>query len=81
MRVTVAPERCCSSGQCVLTAPDVFDQNEEDGTVVLLDPRPPTARHDDVRTAVDICPCAAITVHEEPADASEPAAPLKEAAP
>ncbi|MFE3946199.1 ferredoxin, partial [Streptomyces sp. NPDC059118] len=35
MKVTVDQNKCVASGQCVLSAPDVFDQREEDGIVVL----------------------------------------------
>jgi ferredoxin len=36
MKVAVEQDRCVGSGQCVLLAPDVFDQRDEDGSVVLL---------------------------------------------
>jgi ferredoxin len=51
-----------ASGQCVLSADAVFDQREEDGTVVLLDPGPPAELDDDVRRAAMLCPAQAITV-------------------
>ena len=41
MKVKVDQARCVASGNCVLTAPEVFDQRDEDGIVVLLDPSPP----------------------------------------
>ncbi len=31
MRVSVEPEKCCGAGQCVLLAPKVFDQLDEQG--------------------------------------------------
>ena len=37
MKVTVDEDKCCGAGTCVLLAPDVFDQRDEDGIVVLLD--------------------------------------------
>ncbi|MYS23075.1 Ferredoxin [Streptomyces sp. DvalAA-14] len=64
MRVLTDQDKCCGSGQCVLAAPDVFDQREEDGIVVLLDPRPPAGTHADVRDAAAFCPAGAITVQE-----------------
>ncbi|MFE3743374.1 ferredoxin [Streptomyces sp. NPDC059134] len=39
MRVTVDQESCVGAGQCVLNAPDVFDQ-DDDGFVVLLNEAP-----------------------------------------
>jgi ferredoxin len=65
MRLTVDTGACCGSGQCVLAVPAVFDQREEDGIVRLLDPAPPDALHEDVRTAAAVCPSAAIEVHDD----------------
>jgi ferredoxin len=64
MRVTVDQEKCVASGQCVLAAADVFDQREEDGTVILLNPTPPAQLAEDVRRAAALCPARAITVDE-----------------
>jgi ferredoxin len=64
MRVTVDQDKCVASGQCVLAAPDVFDQRDEDGIVVLLNPNPPEDRADDVRQAAAVCPALAIWVEE-----------------
>ena len=61
MRVTVNIDKCCGSGQCVLVAPEVFDQGEEDGIVRLLDDAPPTDLHAAVNEAVALCPASAIT--------------------
>jgi ferredoxin len=58
--LSVDPARCCGAGQCVLTAPEVFDQDEETGLVVLLDPRPPTETLRAVRDAAAFCPAGAI---------------------
>ncbi|NUW42028.1 ferredoxin [Nonomuraea rhodomycinica] len=66
MNITVDAGKCCGAGQCVLLAPDVFDQNEDDGIVVLLDATPPEALRAAVREAADVCPAAAITVEERP---------------
>jgi ferredoxin len=41
---------------CALTAPAVFDQSEEDGTVVVLDPEPPAELEVPVLRAVGLCP-------------------------
>jgi ferredoxin len=64
MHVTVDKDRCCGAGQCVLSAPDVFDQDEQTGIVLLLNDHPPLALLGDVRTAVDVCPAQAITLIE-----------------
>ena len=64
MKVVVDEEKCCAGGQCVLAAPDVFDQRDEDGVVVLLNANPPLELLEGVREAALICPAAAITVEE-----------------
>ncbi|MET8544000.1 ferredoxin [Kitasatospora sp. NPDC004799] len=62
MRVTVDAERCIGSGMCALTAGEVFDQDPEDGTSVVLRPEPPEEALDAVRAAVQLCPGAAISL-------------------
>lgn len=64
MLVSVDQDRCCSSGQCVMTAPAVFDQSDRDGLVHLLQDRPAPALAPDVRLAAALCPGRAITVDE-----------------
>jgi ferredoxin len=64
MNITVDEAKCCGAGQCVLVAPEVFDQRDEDGIVVLLNATPEPGRHAAVRDAATICPAAAIQVHE-----------------
>jgi ferredoxin len=64
MKVTVDQDRCCGSGQCVLAVEEVFDQRDEDGIVVLLEPEPEPSLHVRVREAAIICPAAAITLEE-----------------
>jgi ferredoxin len=64
MKVSVDQDRCIGSGQCVLLAPEVFDQRDEDGIVVLSDPSPPAELDDAVNEAAQVCPSLAITVEE-----------------
>lgn len=70
MRINVDREVCIGAGQCVLAAPDVFDQDTKDGRVILISPdtenavSPDTDNGDDgaIRTAVQVCPSGALTV-------------------
>ncbi|MFE2043710.1 ferredoxin [Streptomyces sp. NPDC059477] len=64
MRVELDGARCVSAGQCVLSAPDVFDQREEDGISYVHDDSPGPDVLDDVREAVSLCPAGAIRVVE-----------------
>ncbi|WP_274910687.1 ferredoxin [Streptomyces sp. WZ-12] len=59
MRITVDTGRCVGAGQCVLTAPDLFDQ-DDDGLVTVLDAADgaPAA----AREAAALCPSGAINV-------------------
>lgn len=62
LTVVVEPGKCCASGNCVLIVPEVFDQAEDDGTVVLLEAEPAPGLHRAVTEAADVCPVSAITV-------------------
>jgi ferredoxin len=64
MKVTVDQDKCVSSGQCVLNAGAVFDQRDDDGVVVLLDPTPPAEQIENVRKAAAACPALAIRFEE-----------------
>ncbi|MBB5160537.1 ferredoxin [Mycobacterium sp. AZCC_0083] len=64
MHITIDELKCCAAGQCVLAAPDVFDQREDDGIVVLLCADPSEDQYDAVREAAAVCPAAAIAVQE-----------------
>ncbi|WP_037870862.1 ferredoxin [Streptomyces sp. SPB074] len=59
MHVEVDQPKCVASGQCVLLAPDVFDQ-DDDGIVELLDADPSPDHEDDVRESAAVCPASAI---------------------
>ncbi|WP_214318277.1 ferredoxin [Nonomuraea sediminis] len=62
MKITVDQEKCCGAGQCVLIAPEVFDQRDDDGIVLLLNATPAEPLHTAVREAATVCPGAAIEV-------------------
>jgi ferredoxin len=62
--VKVDTETCVGAGQCVLSAPDVFDQ-DDDGIVRLLDARPGEPAMNGAREATERCPSQSITVRED----------------
>lgn len=64
MQVTVDEDKCCGAGQCVLVAPDVFDQRDEDGVVILLEGRPDESLQAGAREAASMCPAAVIEIDE-----------------
>jgi ferredoxin len=64
MKVTVDQNICASSGNCVMNAPEVFDQRDEDGVVVLLNAHPPAEQAEGARRAAAACPALAIRIEE-----------------
>jgi ferredoxin len=64
MRITVDEDRCISSGMCVMEAPDLFDQRDEDGVVIVLDDSPGEDQAPMARRAVALCPAAIIHLTE-----------------
>lgn len=62
MRVVADLDKCCGNGQCVMDAPEVFDQRDDDGTVIVLQEFPGEEQAEAVRNAVRNCPTEAITV-------------------
>src|SRR5699024_329955 len=62
MKVTVDEDKCCGAGTCVMSAPDVFDQRDEDGIVLLLYSDPGAELHGAVREAAAVCPARAIEI-------------------
>ena len=61
MKIVADADVCIGSGNCVLTDPDVFDQ-DDDGLVELLDPEPDAAHREAVETAVRRCPSGALSL-------------------
>ena len=57
-------QRCIGAGMCALTAPEVFDQDPDDGRVLLLHTEPTTAHCAAARMAAGVCPSGAIALGE-----------------
>jgi ferredoxin len=64
MHITVDEAKCCAAGQCVFAAPELFDQREDDGIVILLAANPPEDQWEAARQAAAVCPALAIVVEE-----------------
>ena len=64
MRIKADTGVCVGSGQCVLTEPAVFDQ-DDDGIVVLLTDQPGDQAAARAREAVSLCPSRALSLVEE----------------
>ncbi len=53
---------CVGAGVCARIAPAVFDQDEEEGLVVVLDGHPEDAAAEAARRAVEGCPSGALSI-------------------
>lgn len=63
VKITVKEDACVGSGQCVLVAGTLFDQNDE-GIVELLNDQPSAGEEAAAKKAATLCPARAIAVHE-----------------
>lgn len=64
-RVSVDPEVCIGSGNCVHLAPGGFELDDEG---IALPVEPSTASEEQLRLAARSCPTGAISVEDEPAN-------------
>jgi ferredoxin len=72
VRIEADRDICIGAGMCALTAPEVFDQDADDGRVRLLDDRPTAEHVDAVRQAVTLCPSGALALrHDDPTGLTE----------
>lgn len=65
MKVRIDRTKCVGAGQCVRVAPAVFDQDEKDGLVVLIDARPGDAGASAAQKAALLCPAQAIRIEPD----------------
>jgi ferredoxin len=65
VRVAADRDVCIGSGNCVFTAPAVFDQDDDEGLVVLLSAEVDVQDADAVRAAVAHCPSGALRIAED----------------
>ncbi|MDY6996472.1 MAG: ferredoxin [Actinomycetota bacterium] len=66
MKVEADRELCIQAGNCVMVAPEVFDQ-DDDGIVVILSEEVEASGElaDRVREAVKLCPSGALSLAED----------------
>ena len=64
MRIAADRDLCIGAGLCVLNAPAVFDQDEDDGLVQLLLEEPDGPDAAAAGKAVGLCPSGALSVVE-----------------
>ncbi|MFJ6217179.1 ferredoxin [Streptomyces sp. NPDC092296] len=62
MHIKADTQRCLGAGQCVLSAPDRFDQSDEGTVLVLRAGVDGAAEEARVRETVSLCPSQAIAL-------------------
>jgi ferredoxin len=63
MRVVVDFDVCASTGACMQVCPEVFEVRS-DGYLYVLQEEPPESLREKVTSAADLCPTAAISIHD-----------------
>ncbi len=64
MRIVTHEDNCIGSGNCVLSSPELFDQRDSDGVVIVLDTEPAAELQAVARSAAAACPAQAIEIRE-----------------
>ncbi|ADD39885.1 ferredoxin [Stackebrandtia nassauensis] len=64
MKIKADREVCVGAGMCVLTAAELFDQDDDEGRVLVLQPEPHPDQVAAAREAVELCPSGALSLEE-----------------
>ena len=64
MRISVDRQRCIGAGLCALSLPEVFEQDRDEGLVVLLDHTGGDRSSDHLAAAITNCPAQAIAIEK-----------------
>ena len=62
--VEVVDGRCIASGNCVDVAPDLFDQDDDDGLVIVLKSEFNRGEEPAARRAANVCPVVALQIRQ-----------------
>ena len=64
MHVILDTQNCQAYANCMLTAPDVFDLDEDLGIAIIKEDHPPEELRAVVQEAVRSCPVQALTLED-----------------
>ncbi|MGQ4599832.1 ferredoxin [Nocardia sp. R6R-6] len=64
LQVLIDRDRCTSCGDCVLSVPEVFDLDDRDAKVILLDAQPDSSLLAALEQAVEDCPTDVIEIQQ-----------------
>ena len=65
MRIHHDRDRCVGSGACAFTLPDIFDQDENDGRVLVLVERPGAEHRKAIEEVAASCPVWALSIEDD----------------
>jgi len=65
MRIHHDRDRCVGSGACAFTLPDIFDQDENDGRVLVLVERPGAEDRKAIEEVAASCPVWALSIEDD----------------
>jgi ferredoxin len=65
MKIVADRSKCLGAGQCVMVAPDLFSQAEDDGLVVMKKVKLSAAEISAAELAVRSCPTQAISLEAD----------------
>ncbi|MDN3292789.1 ferredoxin [Streptomyces ficellus] len=65
MRIRAHSDTCVGAGRCFLAAPELFDQSDDDATVVVLVDQVAGVHLEKARDAVDDCPTRTLYLTEQ----------------
>lgn len=62
MKVIVDFDACEAHGECVITAPEIFELGDDDDVVTVLQEEPDEELRQKAEDSVDVCPVDAIRI-------------------
>ena len=62
MKIQVDTGLCEAHGECLVTAPEIFDLRDDDDVVTVLNAEPGEELRDKAEMSVRVCPVAAISI-------------------
>jgi len=65
MRIKANRDVCVGAGMCALTAPALFDQDSEDGLVLVLREHPEPEQIEALKKVVALCPSGALSLGDD----------------
>ncbi|GHE16189.1 ferredoxin [Streptomyces alanosinicus] len=65
LQVVIDKDVCVACGACVVSGPDVFDQDDNGQAMLIVEPE--ESLREQILESIDACPVQALSLVEEPA--------------